>query len=133
MLDQLIGGAGPDGVTYELAVALLGFTPDSLLDACVDGFAAHDSEAVFETIEKVIETGQDPKRFAEDLLRRLRDLVVLSAVPNAIVSGLIEAAEDQGERPQTQAAGIGPPSSPGRTSSRLVCWRCAGRRRRVFS
>ncbi|WP_371406540.1 DNA polymerase III subunit gamma and tau [Kribbella sp. NBC_00662] len=108
VLDQLIGGAGPEGVTYELAVALLGFTPDSLLDACVDGFAAHDSAAVFETIEKVIETGQDPKRFAEDLLRRLRDLVVLSAVPNAVASGLIEAAEDQGERLQTQAAGIGP-------------------------
>jgi DNA polymerase III subunit gamma/tau len=107
VLDQLIGGAGPAGVTYELAVALLGFTPDSLLDACVDGFAAHDSKAVFETIEKVIETGQDPKRFAEDLLRRLRDLVVLSAVPNAVASGLIEAAEDQGERLQTQAAGIG--------------------------
>ncbi|MFF1822275.1 DNA polymerase III subunit gamma and tau [Kribbella sp. NPDC058245] len=107
VLDQLIGGAGPAGVTYELAVALLGFTPDSLLDACVDGFAAHDSKAVFETVEKVIETGQDPKRFAEDLLRRLRDLVVLSAVPNAVASGLIEAAEDQGERLQTQAAGIG--------------------------
>lgn len=108
VLDQLIGGAGPGGVTYELAVALLGFTPDSLLDACVDGFAAHDSAAVFETIEKVIETGQDPKRFAEDLLRRLRDLVVLSAVPTAVTSGLIEAAEDQAERLQTQAAGIGP-------------------------
>ncbi|ADB29531.1 DNA polymerase III, subunits gamma and tau [Kribbella flavida DSM 17836] len=108
VLDQLIGGAGPEGVTYELAVALLGFTPDSLLDACVDGFAAHDSRAVFETVEKVIETGQDPKRFAEDLLRRLRDLVILSAVPNAVASGLIEAAEDQGERLQTQAAGIGP-------------------------
>src|SRR3954447_8592159 len=108
VLDQLIGGAGPEGVTYELAVALLGFTPDSLLDACVDGFAAHDSAAVFETIEKDIETGQDPKRFAEDLLRRLRDLVVLSAVPTAVASGLIEATEDQGERLQTQAAGIGP-------------------------
>ena len=108
VLDQLIGGADADGVTYRLAVQLLGFTPDSLLDACVDGFAAHDSRAVFETIEKVIETGQDPKRFAEDLLRRLRDLVILSAVPNAVASGLIEAAEDQGERLQTQAAGIGP-------------------------
>lgn len=107
VLDQLIGGADADGVTYKLAVQLLGFTPDSLLDACVDGFAAHDSRAVFETIEKVIETGQDPKRFAEDLLRRLRDLVILSAVPNAVASGLIEAAEDQGERLQTQAAGIG--------------------------
>ncbi|WBQ05037.1 DNA polymerase III subunit gamma and tau [Kribbella sp. CA-293567] len=108
VLDQLIGGADEEGVTYRLAVQLLGFTPDSLLDGCVDGFAAHDSRAVFETIEKVIETGQDPKRFAEDLLRRLRDLVILSAVPNAVASGLIEAAEDQGERLQTQAAGIGP-------------------------
>ena len=108
VLDQLIGGADSEGVTYQLAAQLLGFTPDSLLDACVDGFAAHDSKAVFETIEKVIETGQDPKRFAEDLLRRLRDLVILSAVPNAVASGLIEAAEDQGERLQTQAAGIGP-------------------------
>ncbi|MEV8377000.1 DNA polymerase III subunit gamma and tau [Kribbella sp. NPDC056861] len=108
VLDQLIGGADAEGVTYRLAVQLLGFTPDSLLDGCVDGFAAHDSRAVFETIEKVIETGQDPKRFAEDLLRRLRDLVILSAVPNAVASGLIEAAEDQGERLQTQAAGIGP-------------------------
>src|SRR4051812_2694912 len=108
VLDQLIGGAGPAGVTYALAVALLGFTPDSLLDACVDGFAAHDSAAVFETIEKVIETGQDPKRFAEDLPRPLRGPVVLSAVPTAVTSGLIEASEDQGERLQTQAAGIGP-------------------------
>ncbi|MEU4390576.1 DNA polymerase III subunit gamma and tau [Kribbella sp. NPDC023855] len=108
VLDQLMGGADAEGVTYRLAVQLLGFTPDSLLDACVDGFAAHDSKAVFKTIEKVIETGQDPKRFAEDLLRRLRDLVILSAVPNAVASGLIEAAEDQGERLQTQAAGIGP-------------------------
>jgi DNA polymerase-3 subunit gamma/tau len=107
VLDQLIGGADADGVTYQLAVSLLGFTPDSLLDACVDGFAAHDSRAVFETVEKVIETGQDPKRFAEDLLRRLRDLVILSAVPNAVASGLIEATEDQGERLQSQAAGIG--------------------------
>nr|WP_239062987.1 DNA polymerase III subunit gamma and tau [Streptomyces sp. SID13031] len=108
VLDQLIGGADAEGVTYRLAVQLLGFTPDSLLDACVDGFAAHDSKTVFETIEKVIETGQDPKRFAEDLLRRLRDLVILSAVPNAVASGLIEASEDQGQRLQTQAAGIGP-------------------------
>ncbi|HYU84952.1 MAG TPA: DNA polymerase III subunit gamma and tau [Kribbellaceae bacterium] len=107
VLDQLIGGAGPEGVTYALAVALLGFTPDSLLDAIVDGFAAHDSAAVFGVIDKVIETGQDPKRFAEDLLRRLRDLVIVAAVPTAITSGLIDVAEDQGERLQTQAAGLG--------------------------
>jgi DNA polymerase III subunit gamma/tau len=108
VLDQLIGGAGPDGVTYALAVALLGFTPDSLLDAIVDGFAAHDAGAVFGVIDKVIETGQDPKRFAEDLLRRLRDLVIVAAVPTAVSSGLIEVAEDQGERLQAQASTLGP-------------------------
>ncbi len=108
VLDQLIGGAGPDGVTYALAVALLGFTPDSLLDSIVDGFAAHDAGAVFSVIDKVIETGQDPKRFAEDLLRRLRDLVIVAAVPDAVSNGLIEVAEDQGERLQAQASTLGP-------------------------
>ena len=108
VLDQLIGGAGPEGVTYALAVALLGFTPDSLLDAVVDGFAAHDSAAVFGVIDKVIETSQDPKRFAEDLLRRLRDLVIVAAVPTAISSGLIDVAEDQGDRLQSQASALGP-------------------------
>ena len=108
VLDQLIGGAGPDGVTYALAVALLGFTPDSLLDAIVDGFAAHDAGSVFGVIDKVIETGQDPKRFAEDLLRRLRDLVIVAAVPTAVSSGLIEVAEDQAERLQAQASMLGP-------------------------
>jgi DNA polymerase III subunit gamma/tau len=108
VLDQLIGGAGPDGVTYALAVALLGFTPDSLLDTVVDGFAARDPAAVFTVIDKVIETGQDPKRFAEDLLRRLRDLVIVAAVPTAVSSGLIEVAEDQGDRLHAQAAALGP-------------------------
>ena len=108
VLDQLIGGAGPDGVTYALAVALLGYTPDSLLDAIVDGFAAHDAGSVFGVIDKVIETGQDPKRFAEDLLRRLRDLVIVAAVPMAVSTGLIEVAEDQGERLQAQASMLGP-------------------------
>ncbi len=107
VLDQLIGGAGAEGVTYALAVRCSGSRRTRCWTPCVDGFAAHDSAAVFEVIDKVIETGQDPKRFAEDLLRRLRDLVIMAAVPNAVASGLIEVAEDQGERLQTQAAGIG--------------------------
>ncbi|MBK5217568.1 MAG: DNA polymerase III subunit gamma and tau, partial [Propionibacteriales bacterium] len=80
VLDQLLGGAGPDGVTYELASTLLGYTPDSLLDEVVDGLAANDGNTVFGVVDKVIETGQDPRRFAEDLLQRLRDLVIVSAV-----------------------------------------------------
>jgi DNA polymerase III subunit gamma/tau len=107
ILDQLIGGAGDAGVTHELATGLLGFTPDTLLDEVIDAFAAHDGGTVFGVVDKVIETGQDPRRFTEDLLRRLRDLVIISAVPDAPASGLIDVPEDQGERLVAQAARFG--------------------------
>lgn len=98
VLDQLLGGATDSGVSYAQAAALLGYTPDSLLDEIVDAFAAGDSAGVFASIDKVMEVGQDPRRFGEDLLRRLRDLVIIAAVPDALASGLVEAADDQGER-----------------------------------
>jgi DNA polymerase-3 subunit gamma/tau len=101
VLDQLIGGAGADGVTHELASGLLGYTPDALLDEVVDAFAAADGSAVFGVVDKVIETGQDPRHFTEDLLRRLRDLVIVAA------TGLIDVSEDQGERLVAQAARFG--------------------------
>ncbi|MFA6298153.1 MAG: DNA polymerase III subunit gamma and tau [Nocardioides sp.] len=107
VLDQLLGGAGPEGVTYALASGLLGYTPDTLLDEVVDAFAAGDGSAVFGVVDKVIETGQDPRRFTEDLLRRLRDLVIVSAVPDAPATGLIDVSEDQGERLVAQAARFG--------------------------
>jgi len=107
VLDQLMGGAGPAGVTYELATGLLGYTPESLLDEVVDAFAAGDGRTVFGVVDKVIETGQDPRRFTEDLLRRLRDLVVIAAVPDAPATGLIDVPQDQGERLTAQAARFG--------------------------
>jgi len=107
VLDQLLGGAGPAGVTYELASGLLGYTPDTLLDDVVDAFAAGDGASVFGVVDRVIETGQDPRRFTEDLLRRLRDLVIVSAVPDAPATGLIDVADDQGERLVAQAARFG--------------------------
>jgi len=107
VLDQLLGGSGPEGVTHALATGLLGYTPDTLLDEVVDAFAAGDGAAVFGVVDKVIETGQDPRRFTEDLLRRLRDLVIVAAVPEATVSGLIDVSEDQGERLVAQAARFG--------------------------
>ena len=107
VLDQLLGGAGPDGVTYALASGLLGYTPDTLLDEVVDAFAAGDGSAVFAVVDKVIETGQDPRRFTEDLLRRLRDLVIVAAVPDAPTTGLIDVSQDQGERLVAQAARFG--------------------------
>ncbi|TRY16786.1 DNA polymerase III subunit gamma and tau [Tessaracoccus rhinocerotis] len=107
VLDQLLGGAGEDGVAYEQAAALLGFTPDALLDEIMDAFAAGDSAGVFRTIDKIVEIGQDPRRFAEDLLRRLRDLVILAAVPEAATNGMLDVADDQAQRLATQVAGMG--------------------------
>jgi DNA polymerase-3 subunit gamma/tau len=107
VLDQLIGGSGPEGVTYELATGLLGYTPDALLDEVVDAFAAGDGRTVFGVVDKVIETGQDPRRFTEDLLRRLRDLVIIAAVPDAPATGLIDVSQDQAERLVAQTARFG--------------------------
>jgi len=107
VLDQLLGGASETGVSYTHASTLLGYTPDNLLDQIMDAFAAGDSAGVFSTVDKVIEVGQDPRRFADDLLRRLRDLVIIAAVPDAVESGLLDVAGDQAERLRTQAAGMG--------------------------
>ena len=108
VLDQLLGAADESGVSYRQAAALLGYTPDSLLDEFVDAFAAGDAGAAFTCVDKVIEVGQDPRRFAEDLLRRLRDLVLVAAVPDALTSGLVDVAPDQAERLSSQAAALGP-------------------------
>ena len=108
VLDQLLGGAEDSGVSYRHAASLLGYTPDSLLDELVDAFAAGDAGGVFTSVDKVIEVGQDPRRFAEDLLRRLRDLVLVAAVPDALTSGLVEVAPDQTERMASHAAALGP-------------------------
>jgi len=108
VLDQLLGGAGPDGVSYTQATSLLGYTPDTLLDEIVDAFAAGDARGVFAAVDKVIEVGQDPRRFAEDLLRRLRDLIIVAAVPEALSSGLVDVAGDQADRLTVQASALGP-------------------------
>jgi DNA polymerase-3 subunit gamma/tau len=108
VLDQLMSGSGDDGLTYQGAAALLGFTEGELLDATVDGLAAGDAGAVFRQIDKVIETGQDPRRFVEDLLERLRDLIVVAAVPDGASSILRGTPEDQLDRIRQQSAAFGP-------------------------
>ena len=107
VLDQLMAGAGPDGVTYPLAIALLGYTDAQLIDDVIDAFAAGDGAAVFAVLERVIEGGHDPRRFAQDLLERLRDLVILAAVPDAADRGLIDVPSDQLDRMQVQAGQMG--------------------------
>ena len=95
VLDQLLAGAGPGGVTYRSAVALLGVTDAALLDEVVDALAAGDGASMFGAVDRVVEAGHDPRRFAADLLQRLRDLVIINAVPDAAAKGLIDAPEDQ--------------------------------------
>lgn len=107
VLDQLLAGAGAEGVTYRHAVALLGVTDASLLDEMVDALAAGDGASVFGVVDKVVEAGHDPRRFAADLLQRMRDLVILGAVPGAAAKGLIDAPEDQLALMALQAEKIG--------------------------
>ncbi|MFE9862952.1 DNA polymerase III subunit gamma and tau [Streptomyces sp. NPDC005506] len=107
VMDQLLAGAGDDGVTYAMATSLLGYTDLSLLDSIVDAFAAGDGAAAFEVVDRVIEGGNDPRRFVADLLERLRDLVILAAVPDAGEKGLIDAPADVVERMQAQASVFG--------------------------
>ena len=107
ILGQLLAGAGKDGVTYEIAVALLGYTDGALLDEAIDALAAQDSASLFNTVDRVVESGQDPKRFASDLLDRLRDLIIVGAVDDNNSSLLMQLPVDQLDRIRTQAKLIG--------------------------
>src|SRR4051812_13106924 len=108
VLDQLIAGAGPSGLSYADAIALLGYTDAALLDEVVDALAAHDGGAVFELVDRVVEAKHDPRRFATDLLERFRDLIVVAAVPDAGTKGLLDEPTDQIERMRNQAGLFGP-------------------------
>jgi DNA polymerase III subunit gamma/tau len=107
ILDQLLAGAGDDGITYATAVALLGVTDSALLDDMVDALAAADAVAVYGTIDRLVEAGHDPRRFAADLLDRFRDLIVLEAVPDAGDRGLIDGPVDALDRMADQARRLG--------------------------
>jgi DNA polymerase-3 subunit gamma/tau len=108
VLDQLLAGAGPEGVTLTGALALLGYTDAALLDEVVDAIGARDAAALYEAVDRVVEGGTDPRRFAADLLERFRDLVVLEAVPGAADKGLLDGCSpDQVERMTGQATRLG--------------------------
>ncbi|HVX70153.1 MAG TPA: DNA polymerase III subunit gamma and tau [Mycobacteriales bacterium] len=107
ILDQLAAGSGGELITYERALSLLGYTDAALLDDAVDAFAMSDGAAVFAAIDRVIEAGLDPRRFAQDLLERFRDLLVLDAVPDAADAGLIDAPTDALDRMRGQASQLG--------------------------
>ncbi|MDU0479659.1 DNA polymerase III subunit gamma and tau [Staphylococcus chromogenes] len=104
ILDQLLAGSGPSGLTYAEAVPLLGVTDSSLIDAAVNAFATKDHAALFTCVDDVINAGHDPRRFATDLLDRLRDLMVLQSVPDALSIGLVDAPADHHDELRRQAS-----------------------------
>jgi DNA polymerase-3 subunit gamma/tau len=109
VLDQLLAGAGSDGLRYDRAVALLGMTDGVLLDETVDALAARDGATLFTVVDKVVGSGHDPRRFTADLLDRMRDLIMIKAVPDAVERGLLDAfSADQIERMKAQAGRVGP-------------------------
>jgi DNA polymerase III subunit gamma/tau len=107
VLDQLLAGSGEDGLRYDQTVALLGYTDDSLLDEVADAFAGGDGAAVFRAVDRVVESGHDPRRFAADLLDRFRDLIILAAVPGAAQTGLLDLPADRLDRMSEQARQFG--------------------------
>jgi DNA polymerase-3 subunit gamma/tau len=107
VLDQLLAGAGPEGVTYARAVTLLGVTDVALIDDMVSALAAQDGAAVFATIDRLVEAGHDPRRFASDLLQRFRDLVLLRVAPEQASHGLVDAPQDQLQTMTAQAEALG--------------------------
>ena len=107
VLDQLLAGATQEGVSYDLAVNLLGFTPENLLDDVVNALAAEDSPTVFRVVDQVVQSGQDPERFVQDLLERFRDVVIVRAAPEQAAGILHGMPEDQLRRLEAQAQQLG--------------------------
>jgi DNA polymerase-3 subunit gamma/tau len=107
-LGQLLAGAGKDGVSYEIAIQLLGFTDGALLDDALDAIAARDGATLFKTIDRVIESGHDPRRFTSDLLERLRDLMIVDALKDSTANSILrDLPEDQMERMRNHSNRIG--------------------------
>lgn len=108
ILDQLMAGASSqNGIEYDRAVALLGYTHAQLLDEVIEALGAKDAPTLFGAVSRVVATGQDPRRFVEDLLERLRDLIVVKAVPQAASQILQGVPQDQLERLAQQAQVLG--------------------------
>lgn len=107
VLDQLIGGSDDSSVSYEAAIGLLGYTDSALLDDAVDAIAAQDGKTLFDVVDRIVQSGHAPRRFVEDLLQRLRDLIILSLAGDSAVDALSSVPADQLERMQKQAAHLG--------------------------
>ncbi len=104
ILGQLIAGSGPEGLTHDEVSGQLGVTDAALLDDTIDAIASGEGARLFSVIDRVIDAGQDPRRFATDLLQRLRDLIVLSAVPGDEALAILDAPDSEIEVMRAQVA-----------------------------
>ncbi len=126
LLDQLIAGSEGTTIDYERAVALLGYTHGALLDEVVDAIGARDAAGAFAAVDRVMQTGQDPRRFVEDLLERLRDLIVVAAsspetaaaVLRGVPAGRARRAWPRRPRRSARPSSRAPPTSSTRPSPR---------------
>ena len=107
VLDQLVAGSDERGLTYERAISLLGYTDATLLDEIADAFASADGAAVFGVVNRIVEGGHEPRRFAADMLDHFRDLIVLASVPDAGRTGLLDAPPDRLDLMSSQAERFG--------------------------
>jgi len=104
ILGQLASGAGPQGLDYDSVASQLGVTDHALVDATVDAIASGEGARLFTVIDQVVDAGHDPRRFATDLLQRLRDLIVLSAMSSDDAVGLLDASDAELDAMRAQAA-----------------------------
>ena len=108
LLDQLMAGSEGSSIEYERAVALLGYTHAALLDEVIDAIAARDAAGAFAAVDRVIQTGQDPRRFVDDLLERLRDLIVVAATSVEGAAAVLRGVpQDELDRMGVQAMKFG--------------------------
>ncbi len=107
ILGQLLAGSGPEGLTYDDAAAQLGVTDSALIDKVIAALAQRDGAELFRLVDQVVAVGHDPRRFVTDLLERLRDLLIVSQIPDATVSGLIEGPPELGGELVAQSATFG--------------------------
>ncbi len=108
ILGQVIAGSGTDGVTYAEVAGQLGVTESAVLDATIEAIANRDGAALFDVVEGVVDSGHEPRRFVSDLLERMRDVIVVQSVPDAVQRGLLDAPDDEARQIVAQAELLGP-------------------------
>ena len=106
ILGQLIAGSGPEGLTHDEVSAQLGVTDAALLDDTIDAIASGEGARLFSVIDRVVDAGHDPRGFAADLLQRLRDLIVLSAIPGDEALAILDAPDSEIEVMRRQVASL---------------------------